>query len=152
MTDRYNSLTTIDEVLSHAAELIKAKYARTGEFTNPSVVKEYLSMKLANYEQEVFAVMLLDNQNRLIDYVELFFGTINAASVYPREVVKTALKYNAAAIIFAHNHPSGELEPSEADKLLTQQLKTALALIDVRSLDHIIVGDGAMSFAERGLI
>lgn len=152
MAERFNSLESIDEVLTHAAELLKAKYARTGEFTNPSLVKEYLTMKLANYEQEVFAVMLLDNQNRLIDYVELFFGTINAASVYPREVVKTALKYNAAAIIYAHNHPSGELEPSEADKVLTNQLKAALALVDVRSLDHIIVGYGALSFAERGLI
>jgi DNA repair protein RadC len=98
-------------------------------------------------------VLLLDAQNRLIDYVELFRGTLTQTSVYPREVVKLALQHNAAALIFAHNHPSGVTEPSQADEALTRTLKQALALVDVRVLDHFIVGGGdALSFAERGLL
>jgi DNA repair protein RadC len=100
----------------------------------------------------VFAVMFLDNQHRLIAFEELFFGTIDSASVYPREVLKAALKVNAAALIFAHNHPSGDATPSQADKQITQRLKEALALVDIRVLDHIVVGDSAISFAERGLL
>jgi DNA repair protein RadC len=96
--------------------------------------------------------MLLDNRHKLIDYQELFFGTINAASVYPREVVKAVLAENAAAVIFAHNHPSGEAEPSQADIAITKRLKEALALIDVQVLDHIVIGETATSFAERGLL
>lgn len=108
--------------------------------------------KLSAYEREVFAVMLLDSQHRLIAFQELFFGTIDAASVYPREVVKAALQSNAAAVIFAHNHPSGDPEPSQADRAITTRLIAALNLIDVRVLDHIVVGQAAVSFAERGLI
>lgn len=96
--------------------------------------------------------MFLDNQHRLIAFEELFFGTIDSASVYPREVLKAALKVNAAAIILAHNHPSGDATPSQADKQITQRLKEALALVDIRVLDHIVVGDSAISFAERGLL
>ncbi|GIA88948.1 DNA repair protein RadC [Vibrio cholerae] len=96
--------------------------------------------------------MFLDNQHRLIAFEELFFGTIDSASVYPREVLKAALKVNAAALIFAHNHPSGDATPSQADKQITQRLKEALALVDIRVLDHIVVGDSAISFAERGLL
>jgi len=97
--------------------------------------------------------MYLDNQHRLIKYEELFFGTIDGASVHPREVVKHALKYNAAAVIFAHNHPSGVAEPSQADQRITDRLKSALLLVDVRVLDHMIVGDKeVLSFAERGLL
>ncbi len=96
--------------------------------------------------------MFLDNQHRLIAFEELFFGTIDSASIYPREVLKAALKVNAAALIFAHNHPSGDATPSQADKQITQRLKEALALVDIRVLDHIVVGDSAISFAERGLL
>jgi DNA repair protein RadC len=107
---------------------------------------------MASYEREVFAVLLLDNQHRLIEYQELFFGTIDAASVYPREVVKVAFNCNAAAVIFAHNHPSGIAEPSNADKHITQKLRDALALIDIRVLDHFVVGETCVSFAERGYL
>ena len=105
------------------------------------------------YEREVFAVMLLDNQHRLLDYQELFFGTINAGSVYPREVVKAVLGKNAAAVILAHNHPSGMAEPSDADKAITARLQEVLEVVDVQVLDHFVVGQhDAVSFAERGLI
>ena len=119
----------------------------------PVAVRKYLSAKLADFEHEVFAVLFLDTQHRLIEYSELFRGTIDSASVYPRELVKEALRLNAAAVIVSHNHPSGNPEPSGADKVLTQRLREALALVDVRTLDHIIVaGDSTTSFAERGLI
>ena len=108
---------------------------------------------LAGFEHEVFAVLFLDTQHRLIEYAEMFRGTIDSASVYPRELVKEALRLNAAAVIVSHNHPSGNPEPSRADEVLTQRLKEALALVDVRTLDHIIVAGGStISFAERGLI
>lgn len=107
---------------------------------------------LGNYDREVFALLLLDNQHRLIEFNELFYGTIDSASVYPREVVKLALERNAAAVIFAHNHPSGDATPSQADKRITSRLKDALALIDVRVLDHFVVGETCVSFAERGWI
>jgi DNA repair protein RadC len=101
----------------------------------------------------VFACLFLDNRHRVIEYRELFNGTIDGASVHPREVVRQALTANAAAVIFAHNHPSGVAEPSRADELLTRRLKEALALVDIRVLDHLVVGDGdAVSFAERGLL
>ena len=119
----------------------------------PVAVRKYLSAKLADFEHEVFAVLFLDTQHRLIEYSELFRGTIDSASVYPRELVKEALRLNAAAVIVSHNHPSGNPEPSRADEVLTQRLKEALALVDVRTLDHIIVAGGStISFAERGLI
>lgn len=113
---------------------------------------DFLKFKLGRYEREVFAIMILNNKHQLIEYSELFFGTINAASVYPREVVKAVLNENGAAVIFAHNHPSGETEPSQADIAITKRLKEALALIDVQVLDHIVIGDSATSFAERGLL
>ncbi|MDT4842911.1 hypothetical protein FQZ97_768260 [compost metagenome] len=122
-------------------------------FASPELVKEYLCTKLAGFEHEVFAALFLDSQHRLLEYVELFRGTIDAAAVYPREVVKEALRLNTAAVIFSHNHPSGNPEPSQADKVLTQRLKEALALVDVRTLDHVIVaGDATASFAEHGLL
>lgn len=114
-------------------------------------VKEYLRTKLAGFEHEVFAILFLDARHRLIEYVEMFRGTIDGAEVHPREVVKEALQHNAAAVIFSHNHPSGNPEPSAANWALTQRLKKALALIEVCTLDHIIVaGDQTMAFAERG--
>ena len=96
--------------------------------------------------------MFLDNQHQLIEFEELFFGTIDAASIYPREVVKAALNYNAAAVVFAHNHPSGIAEPSQADRRITQRLVDALKLVDIRVLDHIVVGEDCVSFAEKGWV
>ena len=107
---------------------------------------------MRDYKNEIFACMLLDTRNQLIRYEELFTGSINGASIYPREVVKLVLKTNAAAVIFAHNHPSGNNNPSEADKQITKRLKQALELIDARVLDHIIVGEDTFSMAEHGLI
>ncbi|HHE0500113.1 TPA: DNA repair protein RadC [Vibrio parahaemolyticus] len=142
----------LNELLERAAEALATKYKREGTFTNPTNVKEYLKLKLGAHDREVFAVMFLDNQHQLISFEELFFGTIDAASIYPREVLKTALNHNAAAVIFAHNHPSGIAEPSQADKRITQRLIDALKLVDIRVLDHIVVGEGCVSFAEKGLI
>ncbi|MEZ9822731.1 DNA repair protein RadC [Shewanella sp. 10N.286.45.A1] len=144
--------SSLNELLEHAAEALAQKYKREGTFTNPDNVKEYLQLKLGSYDREVFALMLLDNQHQLIRFEELFFGTIDAASVYSREVVKAALNANAAAVILAHNHPSGIAEPSRADKRITNRLVDALGLIDVRVLDHIVVGEHCVSFAERNWI
>jgi len=121
--------------------------------TSPEATRAYLSQQLRHYQHEVFACLFLDNQHHILEFEELFRGTIDSASVYPREVVKKALAHNAAAVIFAHNHPSGISEPSQADKLITDKLKQALALIDIRVLDHFIIGDGMpYSFAENGLL
>lgn len=120
---------------------------------NPKRTRRYLASQLRHYPHEVFACLYLDNQHRLIRFKKLFHGTINQASVYPREVVKQALQYNASAVIFAHNHPSGDAKPSPADISLTQRLKEALATIDIRVLDHIVIGAGhTTSIAEQGHI
>ena len=120
-------------------------------FTSSATVSSYLRLQLQRRKQEVFAALFLDSQHRLIAYEELFRGTIDGAAVYPREVVRQALGYNAAALILAHNHPSGVSEPSDADRRITRQLKDALALVDIRVLDHIVVGAGeSVSMAERG--
>ena len=140
-----------NQILDAARRVIDQKMQRGTEFSSPAVVKEYLRTKLAGFEHEVFAVLFLDTRHRLIEYVEMFRGTIDGAEVHPREVVKAALQYNAAAVIFAHNHPSGNPEPSAADRALTQRLKEALTLVEVRTLDHVIVaGDQTTAFAERG--
>jgi DNA repair protein RadC len=116
-------------------------------------VRDYLQLQLAAREHEVFAVLFLDAQQRLLRFDEMFRGTLTQTSVYPREVVRRALALNAGAVILAHNHPSGVAEPSRADEFLTQSLKSALALVDVRVLDHFVVGKGQIvSFAERGLL
>lgn len=142
-----------DQILDAARQVIDQKMQRGISFTSPTLVKEYLATKLSGFEHEVFAVLFLDSQHRLIEYSEMFRGTIDSASVYPREVVKEALRLNSAAVIISHNHPSGNPEPSSADKALTARLKDALALVDVRTLDHIIVaGADTTSFAERGLL
>jgi DNA repair protein RadC len=121
--------------------------------TSPDAARDYLKSRLAGYPHEVFACLFLDNRHRLIEYEELFRGTIDGASVHPREVVRRALRANAAAVIFAHNHPSGVAEPSQSDLRITQRLKDALSLVDVRVLDHVIIGDGqGTSLAERGLV
>ena len=121
---------------------------------SPAVVRDYLTLRMAQLEHEVFIALWLDAQNALIAAEELFRGTLTQTSVYPREVVKSALAHNAGAVILAHNHPSGVIEPSAADMVLTESLKKALALIDVKVLDHFIVGGAKcpMSFAERGLL
>jgi DNA repair protein RadC len=122
-------------------------------FSSPGAVKQYLQLHLAGREHEVFAVLFLDAQNRLIAMEELFRGTLTQTSVYPREVVLHALQHQAAAVVLAHNHPSGTVQPSRADEALTQTLKAALALVDVRVLDHVIVAPGdALSMAEKGLL
>jgi len=119
----------------------------------PDAVKQYLQLQLAHKNHEVFAVLFLDNQNRLLAMEELFRGTLSQTSVYPREVVLRALHHQAAAVVLSHNHPSGSVQPSRADEALTQNLKASLALVDVRVLDHIIVGQGqSLSMAEQGLL
>lgn len=132
---------------------VESRLRRGEAIADPDITRRYLKSRLQGYAREVFSVMYLDNQHRLIEYEELFYGTIDGASVHPREVVKRVLAHNAAAVIFAHNHPSGIAEPSQADRRITDRLKSALLLIDVRVLDHMIVGDGeVLSFAERGLL
>lgn len=141
------------EVLDRARALIHQRY-RSGApaLTSPTRTREFLRLQLGALEHEVFAMIALDNRHRLIEYIELFRGTVDGASVHPREVVKEALRLNAAAVILAHNHPSGVAEPSQADELITQRLREALALVEIRVLDHLIVGESVASFAERGLL
>jgi DNA repair protein RadC len=122
-------------------------------FNNPADVRQYLKARLRDYRREVFLCLFLDTQHRVIACEELFQGTLDASSVYPRDVVQRALALNAAALIFAHNHPSGIAEPSQADQHITIRLRDALALVDIRVLDHMVVGDGSvLSMAERGLL
>jgi len=143
---------TPPQIMEAAREVIGRKMPR-GAAVRPDTLKEYLRTVLAGRDHEVFAVLFLDSQRRVIEFVEMFRGTIDNATVYPREVAKEALQRNAAAAILVHNHPSGDPEPSRADEVLTRTLKDALALIDVQILDHIIVaGPVTVSLAERGLI
>ncbi len=143
---------TKHQVLEKASEILAEKMFNSDVFESVSETKAFLEVKLGLYEREVFSILLLDNRHRLISFQKLFYGTIDSASIYPREVVKAVLKANAAAVIFAHNHPSGNAEPSTADKLITEKLVDALRLIDVKVLDHIVVGHHSVSFAERGLL
>lgn len=143
--------------LMAALELSRRHYQQLMQLgpvvSSPTEVREFLRMRLRDLQHEVFCCLFLDNRHRVIKFEELFRGTIDGASVHPREVVKAALRHNAAAVIFAHNHPSGVSEPSQADELITKRLRDALLLVEVRVLDHIIVGDGeCSSFAERGLL
>lgn len=140
------------QILEKAAKIIADKFCDKDTFCNAKSTQEFLTFKLAKHEREVFAVMILDNQNQLIEYQELFFGTVDSATVHPREIVKAVLALNGSAVILAHNHPSGATEPSQADIKITKRLADALALIDVRVLDHIVIGRDPFSFAERGLI
>ncbi len=126
---------------------------RGDALTSPDETRRFLAARLRGYHHEVFACLFLDNRHRVIAFDELFSGTIDGAAVHPREVVKRALGHNAAAVILAHNHPSGVAEPSRADEAITRRLKEALATVEIRVLDHLVVGDGEMvSLAERGLI
>ncbi len=143
----------LQAVLEMSHRHLKSSLSRGISLTDAGDTKRYLQQRLRHYPYEVFACLFLDTKHRLIAFDELFNGTIDGASVYPREVVKQALSHNASAVIFSHNHPSGIAEPSQADRQITQRLKAALELVDIRVLDHIIIGDSeSLSFAERGLL
>ncbi|MGD7035162.1 RadC family protein [Methylotuvimicrobium buryatense] len=141
-----------EDVIFEAIQIYNRCFSKGEPLTSPEKARDCIKLKLAPFEYEVFACVFLDNQHKVIACDELFRGTIDSASVYPREVVKAALKYNAAALILAHNHPSGIGEPSQADKAITDKLKAALALVDIRVLDHFIIGETVYSFAENGLL
>ena len=143
----------LQAVVEMARRALREKLSTGNALNSPSAVRDYLRLKMQSLPHEVFVAMFLDAQNRVIETEELFRGTLTQTSVYPREVVKRALHHNAGALILAHNHPSGVAEPSHADETLTQALKQALALVDIRVLDHFIVaGSSVLSFAERGLL
>ena len=143
----------LQAVLEMARRHLGETLQRAAPRTDPAGTRRYLIAQLRDRSHEVFCCLYLDNRHRVIAFEELFQGTLDGASVHPREVLRKVLAHNAAAVIFAHNHPSGVAEPSDADRRLTQRLKDALALVDVRVLDHFVVGDGeAASFAERGLL
>lgn len=143
----------LQAVVEMSRRYLRQNMERTQTLSSSDDTRDYLMTQLAGYPNEVFACLFLDNQHRVIVYEELFHGTIDSASVHPREVVRQALKHNAAALILAHNHPSGVAEPSQADSNITRQLKEALELVDVRILDHFIIGDGeTTSLAEQGLL
>lgn len=139
--------------LELARRVLRENIGKGAMLNSPAAVRDYLRLKLSALEYEVFWCIFLDAQNSVIAAREMFRGTLTQTSVYPREIVKAALQVNAAALVFAHNHPSGIAEPSRADEMLTQALKQALALVDVKTLDHFVIGrDSVMSFAERGLL
>lgn len=149
-TSKYAQLQDIFEMSRRA---LSEQMQEKDHLSSPQQVRDYLCLKLGHLSREVFMVLFLDAQNRIVTTEEMFSGTLTQTSVYPREVVKRALQHNAASVILAHNHPSGVAQQSQADELLTQQLKQALALVDVRVLDHFIVaGNSSLSFAERGLL
>jgi DNA repair protein RadC len=142
-----------DEVLQAAQRVLLEQVRDRELLSSPDAVKDFLRVRLGTLEHEMFAVLHLDSQNRVIEYVEMFRGTVSQTSVYPREVVKEALARNSAAVVLVHNHPSGATQPSRADEVLTQTLKSALALVDVRVLDHMIVaGPSILSMAQQGLM
>jgi DNA repair protein RadC len=143
----------LSAVLEMARRALSQQLAHGPVFDSPRRVKDYVALELGGLGREVFGALFLDAQHRLIEWRELFHGTLTQTSVYPREVVRQAMQLNAGAVVLAHNHPSGVAEPSRADEMLTQALKQALALVDVRVLDHLVVGTGqVVSFAERGLL
>ena len=143
----------LQAVLEMGRRYLREDLQRDTALNSPAETRRYLQSMLRHHPHEVFACLFLDNRHRVIAFEELFRGTIDGASVHPREVVKRALAYNAAALILSHNHPSGVAEPSDADRRITRRLQAALELVDIRVLDHFIVGDGEpLSFAERGLL
>ena len=141
-----------DDVICEAITIYNRYFCKGTTLTKPAEAADYLKLKLAKFDHEVFVGVFLNNRHQIISCDELSHGTLDAASVHAREVVKAALLHNAAAVVFAHNHPSGVSEPSQADKNITERLKAALALIDVRVLDHFVIGESVVSFAEQGLM
>lgn len=140
-------------IIKLALDILAARHAPGSNLTSPTETTAFLRVKFADYKNEVFCAIFLDNRHRVLSFDEMFQGTVDGASVYPRVVVQRALEINAAAVIFAHNHPSGIAEPSNADEQITRRLKDALALVDVRVLDHIVVGvTETISMAEKGLL
>ena len=156
VTSRYQTRFSPEQaaLLDAAEKILSLKFRRAAfSATSPSVLTRYLRTRFAAHDREVFVVIFLDSQHRVIADEELCFGTIDGTSVHPREVVKAALRHNSAAVCFAHNRPSGVAEPSQADVRITERLRAALALVDVRVLDHLIIGDpDVTSMAERGLV
>lgn len=151
----FNRAVSSDELVHTASCVLENEATEAGEeFVNVETVSTFVRMKLGMSEREVFAVLFLDNKHTLIQYSEMFFGTIDHCSVYPREIIKKGLQVNASAVILAHNHPSGDIEPSESDKHITVKIKSALETVDIRLLDHLIVSSlvKSCSFAERGLL
>lgn len=136
--------------LEMSRRFLRESLEREGPLSNPDDAKQFLQIRMRDYENEVFACLLLDTKNRVIEFEEIFTGTLHSAEVHPREVVKLALKHNANSIIFAHNHPSGDANPSQSDIEITCALKEALALIDIKVLDHLIIGNDVLSLAELG--
>lgn len=150
---RARAALTEDQIIKAAKTLLNKRIQKGDAMTSPALVRAWLQASYRDLEHEVFICMFLDNQGQMIKAEELFRGTINGASVYPREIVKRALQLNAATVMLAHNHPSGILKPSTADIHITKKLKEALSLVDIETLDHFIIGNGpAYSFAEHGLI
>ena len=147
------SVADINQITRAAAELLKSSLHGEPALSSPDRASTFLQTRLRPLEHELFCMLVLDNRHRLIEFVELFRGTIDGATVYPRVVAEIALRHGAAAVIAAHNHPSGIAEPSLADQAITRRLKDALALLDIRLLDHFVVGDGApVSMAARGMV
>ena len=146
-----NGEYTVYDLMAMVREQVGEYFKRDWVAKNASAVKAYLKTAIGLEQRERFCVMFLDNKHQLIAFETLFSGTVDASAVYPREIVKRALELNACAVIFAHNHPSGKPEPSQSDITITRKLKDALALIEVRVLDHIVVGEECTSMAERGL-
>lgn len=142
-----------NDVINAAQTILRRQMKDSAVLKSPGIIKDYLMTRLGHLPYELFGMVILDPQNRLVKYMELFRGTVTRTCVYPREVVREAMLHNASGVIFVHNHPSGDVDPSLADQALTQMLKASLELLDIRVLDHLIVGGGnAMSFAERGLL
>ena len=149
----YNAFNvTAEQIIVQAKQIAEKRFENRKEIVSADEAKSFIWAAMQNLEQEVFACLFLDTKHQVISFEKMFFGTIDAASVYPREVVKKTLQLNAAAVIFTHNHPSLDPSPSNADISITKRLTEALALIDVRVLDHIIVGSDTYSFAENGLL
>tara|TARA_R110002072_G_scaffold77138_1_gene180277 strand:+ start:5662 stop:6099 length:438 start_codon:yes stop_codon:yes gene_type:complete len=144
---------TDDEIIQKARRILRSRVRRNTVLSSPAAVRDYFQMQLAGLSYEIFCVVFLDSQHRVLHFAELFTGTLDGAAVYPRRVVEESINHHAAALILCHNHPSGVSEPSAADRRITERLTSALALIDVRVLDHFIVSDDeSYSFSESGLI
>lgn len=144
--------TQLQACLEMSRRYLRETLEREGPLTSPKDAKQYLLMRMRDYKKEIFACMFLDSKNRVIEFEELFIGSLHGAEVHPREVVKQALKHNANAVIFAHNHPSGDAEPSQSDIEITHALKEALALVDIKVLDHMVIANDVVSLAELGHI